>query len=315
MAKLTLEILYRNQSQFHKIDRPLLRIGRALDNDIILPDPAVSAYHLALRTAEGGAHELVPLADENGTHVAGRAIDRPITLDKLPLTVDIGRTRIVVHDRQQPVAATRLISCRNGGLCIFGHWIPAILLFAAMTLFSAYDNYLATPKRLAWESFGSDQAVIMAIALVLTLAMLLINRITSHRWEFASSLSFVSFALILGFGIDQLTAFLDYYFTSPLPGFTINTAWAALFVPLFTLWFLARLHHGNMAISLILVVIIFTPGAYLQTKQVVNHYGLLGEFTKTAHYSRALYPWDIRAAETLDIESFSSALRQQQNKD
>lgn len=311
MAELTLEIIYRHQSQFHKVERPVLRIGRALDNDIILPDPSVSAYHLLLKRNTTGDYELVPLADENGTRIDGVMLDHPISIDELPQTLEIGRTRIIVHDRQQPVVPARLISCRNGGPCIFGHWLPATLLFAAMILVSGFDNYLSTHELLSWESFWSDQLIIVAIALGFTLAMVLITRITSHRWEFASCLSFVSLALVLAFGIDQATAFLDYYFTSPLPGFSLNALWAAVAIPLFTLWFLTRLHHGNVAVSAILVVITFTPGAYLQFKKVADHYGLDREFSRKSHYSHSLYPRDIRAAKTMDIGQFTASFRNQ----
>jgi ABC-type multidrug transport system ATPase subunit/pSer/pThr/pTyr-binding forkhead associated (FHA) protein len=51
-----------------------LRIGRAPDNDIVLPDLIVSRYHAELRESGGGQHEIVDLGGHNGTFVNGRRV-------------------------------------------------------------------------------------------------------------------------------------------------------------------------------------------------------------------------------------------------
>ena len=304
MARLTIEVSHRHQHQFYKVEKPVVRIGRALDNDIILPDPAVSPHHLLIRTTPAGGHEVVSLAAENGTRFNRGRIDGTVAIDRLPLRLDAGRTRIVVHDQDQPVAATRKIGCRSGGLCLFGNWLPAVMLFGLMILFSAYENYLSTPKQLTWDTFWSDQLVVVAVALGLTVGMCLVNRVTAYRWEFASCLSFVSLALLLSFAIDQLSALLNYYFTSPAPGFLINLGWVALVLPWFMGWFLTRLHHGHAVTSWILVIVILSPSVYLQIQQVSDYYDLTGEFSNKSHYSTALYPLDIRRERNMTISDF-----------
>ena len=51
-----------------------VRIGRALDNDIVVDDLLASRYHAELRTAHDGAFELVDLGSHNGTFVDGRRV-------------------------------------------------------------------------------------------------------------------------------------------------------------------------------------------------------------------------------------------------
>jgi len=57
--------------------RPLpartLRIGRALDNDIVVADHAVSRYHAELRNA-AGAYSIADLGSHNGTFVNGQRV-------------------------------------------------------------------------------------------------------------------------------------------------------------------------------------------------------------------------------------------------
>jgi pSer/pThr/pTyr-binding forkhead associated (FHA) protein len=56
-----------------------LRIGRAPDNDIVVPDPGVSRHHAELRSV-AGSYRIVDLASHNGTFVNGqRATDAPLT--------------------------------------------------------------------------------------------------------------------------------------------------------------------------------------------------------------------------------------------
>jgi ABC-type multidrug transport system ATPase subunit len=55
-----------------------LRIGRAPDNDIVLPDLIVSRYHAELREAAGGRHEIVDLGGHNGTFVNGRRVSSAV---------------------------------------------------------------------------------------------------------------------------------------------------------------------------------------------------------------------------------------------
>lgn len=306
MAALILEVVARHSSQFFPLDKPVVRVGRALDNDIILTDPALSPYHLVIRRNPQGQFELVSVADENGIRIGRQRVDETVRLDKLPLEFDAGRTHFRIHDRAQPVAPTRLISCRNGGACIFGHWGWATALFILLTLISAYDNYLSTHRLLSWDSYWSDQLVITGTALALSVGLLVVNRMISHRWDYPAALSFISLLLIGAFLLDQFATFTNYLFTSEMPGFVINLGWLALILPAATAWFLIRLNHGNTIASWVVIVMLFTPFAYVQFKQMDAHVNLLDEFSKKTYYSNTLYPWDIRLERTIPIEEFVS---------
>ena len=306
MASLIVEIQSRHGAQYHRIDTPSLRLGRALDNDIILADPSVSPYHCIVHRNDNGSYTLKSLADENGIRIGGRRIEDPVTVDHLPLVFDAGRTRIRILDPAHIVAPTRMISCHGGSVCMFGHWGWALLLFALLTLISAFDNYLSTPLTLTWESFWRDQATIMMVVLGLAVSLLIINRITSHRWDLPSSLSFVSLLLTTALVLDLMIPFADYFFTSPLPGFIVGLAWSFILLPWAMAWFLVRLHHGNTAASIVFVVALLLPSAYYQLKEIVSHYDLLNTFSKRSFYSDTLSPWDRRLQDTLSIEEFSA---------
>ena len=55
------------------LDGPLITIGRASDNDVIVDDPQVSRHHCQLKL-QHGAYSFVDLGSRNGSTVNGQAV-------------------------------------------------------------------------------------------------------------------------------------------------------------------------------------------------------------------------------------------------
>src|SRR4051794_35436018 len=74
-----------------------LRIGRAIENDVVLPDPAkgVSRFHAELRH-EHGRIVLIDLNSQNGVWVDGRRVMREIVEPGAAVT--IGPYRLLLED-------------------------------------------------------------------------------------------------------------------------------------------------------------------------------------------------------------------------
>ncbi|WP_245548129.1 ATP-binding cassette domain-containing protein [Nocardia pneumoniae] len=58
-----------------RITSGTLRIGRAADNDIVVPDLMVSRHHAELRVTDAGRYRIVDLDSHNGTYVNGSRVD------------------------------------------------------------------------------------------------------------------------------------------------------------------------------------------------------------------------------------------------
>ena len=71
-------------SGIHEAVGQRTKIGRDLQNNIVVDDPLVSRFHAEMRARPDGRHELVDLGSRNGTFVNGRAVDRAI-LEELDL--------------------------------------------------------------------------------------------------------------------------------------------------------------------------------------------------------------------------------------
>ncbi len=75
MPKLTV-LLGRKTLQVHDIDKPVVRIGRDEEMDVIIDNPSVSRKHLEIRQ-EGESWVVEDLGSSNGTFMAGKKLEAP----------------------------------------------------------------------------------------------------------------------------------------------------------------------------------------------------------------------------------------------
>lgn len=61
-------------TQCVRVQRWPLRVGRAIDNDVVIDDPFVAAEHLVITTDGGGHPQLQPLASVNGVQLGRRSL-------------------------------------------------------------------------------------------------------------------------------------------------------------------------------------------------------------------------------------------------
>jgi len=73
-----------------------LRVGRAEDNDIVVPDLLVSRYHAELQPDSRGAFWIVDLGSHNGTFVDGQRVERRTALAEGSI-VSIGHHQLRLH--------------------------------------------------------------------------------------------------------------------------------------------------------------------------------------------------------------------------
>jgi len=90
----------------------LQTVGRASDNDVVVPHVSVSAHHAELRQA-GAAHRIVDLSSTNGTFVNGIRIQAQnlnerdtVHLGQIALEYSNGRLQIQVHEPAEPPPPT-----------------------------------------------------------------------------------------------------------------------------------------------------------------------------------------------------------------
>ncbi|MGQ9888421.1 MAG: FHA domain-containing protein [Aggregatilineales bacterium] len=84
----------------YALESETITVGRDLSNDIVLPDPEVSRWHLQLKR-QGGAYVVRDLGSTNGTLLNGVRLTAPRTLVPHD-TLDLGTTTVRLHYVRNP---------------------------------------------------------------------------------------------------------------------------------------------------------------------------------------------------------------------
>jgi|GEM_PF-3201978 len=84
-------------------ERQEIRIGRALDNDVILNEPHVSPHHLILRQTDAGTWVAEDLNSVNGIRNSKRKLIPSGCQVKSGDTLLLGRSYLTIYDEQHPV--------------------------------------------------------------------------------------------------------------------------------------------------------------------------------------------------------------------
>ncbi len=178
-------------------DQTRIRIGRALDNDIILSEPHVSPYHMELVLNEEGQWSIVDLDSENGVRNDARKTVASGSLVQSGDTLLLGRAYISIWREDHPVEDTwPLHSVEDIFHAISSPWVIALLLiafvFGEWQLASIHNYRDLTPSRLVNELIYE-----LIILVGWATAWSLSGRVIRHESRFYSHLAATLLAAIL----------------------------------------------------------------------------------------------------------------------
>lgn len=297
METLMLEIKTQGLHQYHRLDKAETRVGRALDNDVILSDPTVAPYHLVIRCDDEGNIDL-----ENLTSVNPVKIIKP---GQSPIEFTLGRISARVLPSDHTVAETRSIAGHGHSFHLFEHNLWPILLPLVCLLIGGLQYYLNTHSILKWDAlFGY---VLRETALNLTgyiVVLAIIERLLVNRWEIKLVTICVSLVYLLFVLVNLLVNQLMYYFSSQWPSTLLGIGWFLFFIPAAISYYLIKVSHLKPGRSILLAIFISSPFAFpaLVKSPVVKQ--LTGDFSAAAGYHRNLSVFNWHLSETVSVMEF-----------
>lgn len=303
MEKIILEIQTRGLNQYHRLENFPVTLGRSLDNDIILSDPAVSPHHLRIEQGEGQALYLHNLSRENGTSMNGHAVgEQPVRLP-VPSRLVLGNRRLNILSSVAPVAATNLLKF-SGFFSVVGSpfWALLLVFLATMNLFA--NKYLQTFSSEGVWYYLSDVLLNLFVLGVFALVLSLVTWMVSHRWILVSAISMTALLALLRSVISGVGELLSYLFTSPMPlEFLItlyNTVLALLLLYLYQRWasYLRPLPAFGLALLLSSPLLVMEGIAW------VDSMTLNGEFSAEPDYDKGLSSFNLHASPSVPLDKF-----------
>jgi hypothetical protein len=171
------------------------RIGRALDNDLVLDDVYACAHHAEIRAAD--TLELIDLDSVNGSFV-GTDVQRQSRIELgQQRELRLGHTHLRFRgiDEQLPAAVPDpLAGSRWLGLDRWG-WGLAATLGCAVAM--AADNIISSTQTLGLGAIASGVAPGLIVLALWALAWSLVNRVVAHRFQYFGHLALGGAAVVV----------------------------------------------------------------------------------------------------------------------
>lgn len=289
----------RQRSYYQRVSRFPFKVGRAYDNDLILPDDTVSAHHLVINKEEDG-YQLDNLSTENGTQ-AGK-VTLPVGNSRIqpPTTLLTGRTHIKVVRASEAVAPAKPLA----KLSAITEWCSqlkvALLFLGVYLLVNVYDALAVQTIWINDSEVIVGQLFELLTPLVVATVTGFISRLLLHRWRFPFHLSLASITFLATNLLDKLFNFFDYYFTDTNIADAIQTALLVVVLVLLLAWLLRSLSHLSFKSSSLIGAGIVVPIFFVMFLQ-----GAVSEddFIRQPQMHNALRVMDFRLQEDIDSVS------------
>ncbi|MCA1931338.1 FHA domain-containing protein [Rheinheimera sp.] len=211
------EVLNKQQkvTERHKFAQPLVTLGRAFDNDVILFNKHVCPYHAKLTQDDEGQWWLEDLSSVNGSFVAGRKTVVAKEQLRSGELCWLGEQALRLYDDAHPVAATLPFSVVGQKLQAMGHWFFILLFALVIAADQIVEIWLTLPKQVEhlWPLRLTDIPKNLLMFCIWPAVLALWSRFNQQESHFlpqlsltyaalASSAVWGAFCYWLGFNLD-----------------------------------------------------------------------------------------------------------------
>jgi len=197
------EVLARHRAEFGP-NRAEVRLGRAYDNDVIIDDPYVAARHIRIVRDEAGELYAEDLGSANGLFVnEDRRRTARAALGEGPV-LRIGRTRLRIREENYSVPSERVLSPRT-------HAWPIPVALAVLVLGGQLlSTWLQETGEPSLGMYVTPLVVLIILAVAWTAGWAIISRVFSGRTRFERHLLIALGALLVLWGLDELSNYGAY---------------------------------------------------------------------------------------------------------
>jgi hypothetical protein len=229
-----LEVLDRDGGvrQSVKVGAWPLRVGRALDNDLVLDDPYTAPEHLRIARDGSGQLALTVGDSVNGlqlngrTLAAGEQVVLPAGPHDRPLLLMLGRTPLRLRLATQLLAPEQ----RLGTARVLTQGLPTLLVLAlAAALVLGFNTWLDSEPDLLTKSLASSVISALAIGFGWAGVWTLLSKVFTHQAHFGWHLRVMLLAVLAWEALMAGTSLLAFAFSWPwITDFNFVPAYAIL---------------------------------------------------------------------------------------
>lgn len=303
MPQLIIEELTRSgvHSCYHRVAELPVRIGRALDNDLILADPYISPVHLIIAEGDNG-WIAVDQSSENGTFFGkGRKIEGTAGLVSGD-QVTIGRTQLRVWSPEHLVApALRLPAQQSIARRVI---IPlcALISFLGSSALVTLNRFLDNANQTKLISLFANALPYLFFPLFWAGICACAGFIVRRKAQFSLQLITANCALASVVVLTALTEYID-YFTSSTNTADIIQYTGMMLITAILLFVNLAITTGTAAGLRRAVISVVIGGGIIATIAVTD-YASRFENRITPEYSQTLKPPYAKIARSVPLDQF-----------
>ncbi len=191
----------------------LIRIGRALDADLVLDDPQVAAHHaeVHINAQPGGQLRLLP--SRNGARVGRRHHDAGASLAwPHDGVLQVGHTRLRLRHAAGPLAPEAALAP------LVGRWSGLILtgVLAVLALASTlWETWLAATPETPWTLYGGAALGVTFVLAAWAGGWALLNQLFQRRFPLGQHLRLALVGVLIAVVLENGASLLAYAYSWP----------------------------------------------------------------------------------------------------
>lgn len=195
--------------RFERPAKQYIRIGRALDNDIIIDDPYLDAHHLALDVTDPDGWQIIDLGSENGTMRGRQGVRAAAIRSGDELTC--GKTRIRIFRPEHTVPPARSLRDLEHVLLGFNSVPLMVLLLATLAALPCLVLYLNSDGReLNPDDYLGTALAGLTVSIVVGAFWSFVARVLRHESRFVVLLNITIISAIITGSFSPLLDILFY---------------------------------------------------------------------------------------------------------
>ena len=194
-----------------------LRIGRALDNDVVLSDPHVAAHHLTIATAEADTGLTLTLADTRNGALLGHQRLRggdsaALAAEGQPIDITLGRTHLRLRLPGHAVAAELPLAPADP---LLRHALPIALAALLLIAGTVFTTWLDTDPENLTRALGSTLLTGIVGAAIWCTAWALLSKTFTRQAHFGWHVRVFVIASLAWLVVGALPPLIAFAFSWP----------------------------------------------------------------------------------------------------
>jgi hypothetical protein len=193
-----------------RVDQLPFRIGRALDNDLVLDDPHVCAHHAELRGE--GTLELVDGGSLNGSYLGAERQRRARIELGRGAELRVGHTHLRFRAADEEIAPTLPDPMAGSRWLGLDRWRWGIAALAGCAAVAIGEHIVGSTQTLRPGVVLGAAAPALIVLALWALSWSLVNRMVAHRFHYVGHLVIGCLGVIAGSVIQTAAAYLGFAF-------------------------------------------------------------------------------------------------------